>query len=116
MRLTHSTFLKLKLWFEILQLFVELYGHNLPVCDMDISYDSTIIITASSDKTIRIWGLDYGDCHRRITVDSATTCVKFLPKTHQFFTTNADGNVMHWDADNFERVVTLQVNLKTFCY
>lgn len=109
-------FLKLKLWFEILQLFVELYGHNLPVSDMDISYDSTMIITASNDKTIRIWGLDYGDCHRRITVDSATTCIKFLPKTHQFFTTNADGNVMHWDADNFERVVTLQVNLKTFYY
>jgi len=79
---------------------------------MDISYDSSIIITASADKTIRIWGLDYGDCHRRLTTESTLTSIKFIPKTHQFFTTDKNGNVKHWDADVFERVLTLQVNKK----
>lgn len=77
---------------------------------MDISYDSSIIITASADKTIRIWGLDYGDCHRRLTTDSILTSIKFIPKTHQFFTTDKSGNIKHWDADVFERILTLQVN------
>lgn len=80
---------------------------------MDISYDSSIIITASSDKTIRIWGLDYGDCHRRLTTDSALTGIKFVPKTHQFFTTDKNGYVKQWDSDVFERILTLQVH---FCY
>lgn len=89
-----------------------MYGHTLPVNDFDISYDSSIIITASSDKTIRIWGLDYGDCHKRITTNSSLTSIKIIPQTHQFFTTDKNGHINHWDADVFERVLTLQVNLK----
>ncbi|XP_050542858.1 WD repeat-containing protein 3 [Daktulosphaira vitifoliae] len=88
--------------------FIDLYGHTLPVSDLDISYDSSIIITVSGDKTIRIWGLDYGDCHRRLTTDSALTSISFVSKTHQFFTTDKNGNVKHWDGDTFERILTLQ--------
>ncbi|XP_050431999.1 WD repeat-containing protein 3 [Adelges cooleyi] len=88
--------------------FIDLYGHTLPINDLDISYDSSIIITASGDKTIRVWGLDYGDCHRRLTTDSALTSIKFVPQTHQFFTTDKLGYVKHWDGDAFERILTLQ--------
>ena len=28
--------------------------------------DNTLLVTGSADKNIRIWGLDYGDCHRSI--------------------------------------------------
>lgn len=28
--------------------------------------DSNLIITGSADKNIKIWGLDYGDCHKSI--------------------------------------------------
>ena len=28
--------------------------------------DSSLIITGSADKNIKIWGLDYGDCHKSI--------------------------------------------------
>jgi U3 small nucleolar RNA-associated protein 12 len=31
---------------------------------LDISYDSTILVSGSADKTVKIWGLDFGDCHR----------------------------------------------------
>lgn len=75
----------------ILQFFLSLYGHKLPVLSMDISsvskisfkystnfritdlfitatllQDSTLIVTASSDKNIKLWGLDFGDCHKSI--------------------------------------------------
>ena len=43
-----------------------LYGHKLPVMAMDISDDNDIIATASADKTVKIWGLDFGDCHRYV--------------------------------------------------
>lgn len=86
-----------------------MYGHTLPVNDFDISYDSSLIITGSADKTVRIWGLDYGDCHRRLTTDSSMTSIKFIPHTHQFFTSDKNGYIKHWDADVFERVLTLQV-------
>jgi hypothetical protein len=33
---------------------------------MDISYDSTLIVTGSADKNVRIWGLDFGDCHKSL--------------------------------------------------
>ena len=31
---------------------------------LDISDDNELIATASADKTVKIWGLDFGDCHR----------------------------------------------------
>ncbi|KAL4152712.1 hypothetical protein QTP88_000545 [Uroleucon formosanum] len=74
--------------------FINFYGHTLPVNDMDISYDSSIIIFASGDKTIRIWGLNYGDFHKHLPTESTLT--------------NKNGNIKHWDADVFERVLTLQ--------
>lgn len=47
-----------------LRFFLSLYGHKLPVMALDISDDNEIIATASADKTVKIWGLDFGDCHR----------------------------------------------------
>ena len=38
-------------------------------------------------------------------------CVQFVPKTHMFFTCGRDGKVKQWDADNYERVLTLEVAL-----
>lgn len=46
--------------------FLSLYGHSLPVLDFDISSDSTLIISGSADKNVKIWGLDFGDCHKSI--------------------------------------------------
>ncbi|RAL58094.1 hypothetical protein DID88_009811 [Monilinia fructigena] len=49
---------------DSLKLFLNLYGHKLPVLSMDISFDSKLIVTCSADKNIRLWGLDFGDCHK----------------------------------------------------
>jgi U3 small nucleolar RNA-associated protein 12 len=84
---------------------------------VDISHDSNILLSGSADKTIKIWGLDFGDCHRcRLTSLSSSlpcltssssllahedtvTCVKFQPLTHYFFSCGKDGAVKYWDAD-----------------
>jgi U3 small nucleolar RNA-associated protein 12 len=43
-----------------------LYGHKLPVLSIDISSDNRILISGSADKNIKIWGLDFGNCHKSI--------------------------------------------------
>nr|KAG5704001.1 hypothetical protein BaRGS_032090 [Batillaria attramentaria] len=86
---------------DTLKFFLSLYGHKLPVLCMDISSDSTLIVTGSADRNVKIWGLDFGDCH-------SIMCLQFVPKTHLFYTGGKDRKVKQWDADNFENVITLQ--------
>jgi len=45
---------------------LSLYGHKLPALSIDISTDNALIITGSADKNIKIWGMDFGNCHKSI--------------------------------------------------
>ena len=75
---------------------------------MDVSADSALIATGGADKNLKIWGLDFGDCHKSIFAhDDGITAVRFVPGTHLLFTAAKDGKVKQWDADSFERVLTL---------
>ena len=86
--------------------FLNLHDHKLPVINFDVSSDSTLLVSASSDKNIKIWGLDFGDCHKSIFAHkSAVTCVKFVNKTHYFFSCSKDGAIKYWDADKFELII-----------
>ena len=97
---------------DTLKFFLSLYGHKLPVLSMDISYDSTLIVTGSADKNVKIWGLDFGDCHKSIFAhDDSVTSVRFVPNTHYFFTAGKDGLVKQLDADNFQRILSFKGHL-----
>jgi WD40 repeat protein len=39
---------------DTLKFFLSLYGHKLPVLAMDISADSTLLVTASADKNVKV--------------------------------------------------------------
>jgi U3 small nucleolar RNA-associated protein 12 len=68
-----------------------------------------LIVTGSADKNVKIWGLDFGDCHKSIFAhDDTVTALQFVPNTHMFFTAGKDGKIKQWDADNFERILTLE--------
>lgn len=43
------------------------------------------------------------------------TGLYFLPKTHLFFSGGRDFMVKEWDADNFQKIITLKVRIKTLC-
>jgi U3 small nucleolar RNA-associated protein 12 len=51
---------------DTLKFFLSLYGHKLPVLCMDISSDAALLVSGSADKNLKIWGLDFGDCHRSL--------------------------------------------------
>ncbi|XP_042222099.1 WD repeat-containing protein 3-like [Homarus americanus] len=103
--------LKETLYFsDTLKLCHELYGKALPATCMDFSTDGTMIVTGSKDTSLRIYGTDFGDQRRLLknAHQGGVTDLRFIPKTHMFFSCGQDGSVKQWDADNFQRIVTLE--------
>lgn len=98
---------------DSLKLFLNLYGHKLPVLSMDISYDSKLIVTCSADKNIRLWGLDFGDCHKAFFAHQDSIMqVAFVPHNqdgngHHFFSASKDRLIKYWDGDKFEQIQKL---------
>ncbi|KKK18765.1 hypothetical protein ARAM_004303 [Aspergillus rambellii] len=82
---------------DSLKLFLNLYGHKLPVLNMDISYDSKLIVTCSADKTVRLWGLDFGDCHKSFLAHEDS--IMLSP--------SKDRVIKYWDGDKFEHIQKL---------
>ena len=99
---------------DSLKLFLNLYGHKLPVLSMDISYDSKLIVTCSADKNVRLWGLDFGDCHKAFFAHQDSIMqVAFVPHNqggngHHFFSASKDNIIKYWDGDKFEQIQKLE--------
>jgi U3 small nucleolar RNA-associated protein 12 len=99
---------------DTLKLFLNLYGHKLPVISISISSDSKLIATSSADKNIRLWGLDFGDCHKALHGhNDSIMAVKFIPEPpssqdiHFLFSVSKDKSIKSWDGDKFEQVQKL---------
>ncbi|URD83570.1 Dip2/Utp12 Family [Musa troglodytarum] len=85
---------------DSLKFFLSLYGHKLPVLCMDISSDGDLIVSGSADKNLKIWGLDFGDCHKSIFAHADSVMdVKFCGERSPH---------KYWDADKFELLLTLE--------
>ena len=99
----------IKVFFDdSLKMFLSLYGHKLPALAVDCSDDDILLASAGADKTVKIWGLDFGDTHRTLHGhDDSITDVRFLNRTHNFFTASKDGTVRYWDGDRFEQILLL---------
>lgn len=98
---------------RLFQFFLCLYGHKLPVLCMDISSDDKLIATGSADRNVKIWGMDFGDCHKSIFAhDNSVMALQFVHNTHYFFTCGKDGKIKEWDGDKFNKIITLQVSNK----
>lgn len=100
---------------DSLKLFLTLYGHKLPALNLSISNDSKLITTCSADKNVRVWGLDFGDCHKAFFAhNDSVMAVSFIPhpmehdEKHIFFSASKDGVVKTWDGDKFEQIQRLE--------
>lgn len=99
---------------DTLKLFLNLYGHKLPVLNMSISSDSKLIATCSADKNVRLWGLDFGDCHKALFAHNDSIMqISFIPQpqsadeTHYLFSASKDRVLKSWDGDKFEQIQKL---------
>ena len=69
---------------------------------MDISSDADLIVTGSADKDLKIWGLDFGDCHKSIFAhDESIMQIAFErgSSSHYFWTVSKDKLLKYWDGD-----------------
>ncbi|TKA23057.1 hypothetical protein B0A50_07373 [Salinomyces thailandicus] len=100
---------------DSLKLFLTLYGHKLPVLNLSISSDSKVIATCSADKNVRIWGLDFGDCHKAFFAhNDSVMAVGFIPhpverdEGRTLFSASKDGVLKSWDGEKFEQIQRLE--------
>lgn len=107
---------------DTLKFFLSLYGHKLPVLALDISDDSKLCVTCSADKNVKIWGLDFGDCHKSLFAhDDSIMNIAFEHgqqggglmggregASHRFWTVSKDSKLKYWDGDRFVLIQTLQ--------
>lgn len=102
--------LTVKVFFEdTLKFYLNLFGHKLPVMAIDISFDSKILISASADKNIKVWGLDFGDCRKSLFANQdSITGLAFLPRTYQFISSGKDGVVKYWTDDQYSLLQKLE--------
>lgn len=111
----------MNVWMQVFYLntmkwFVDLYGHKLPALTLDISSDSTLLVSGAADKNIKIWGLDFGDCHKSLFAhQDSVMAVSFVNKTHYLFTAGKDRMVKYWDADKFELLLELPAHHGEVC-
>ncbi|KAM8784228.1 WD repeat-containing protein 3 isoform 2-T2 [Rhynchonycteris naso] len=88
---------------------VSLLDCTVKVFYVDTLKDGALIATGSADRSVKIWGLDFGDCHKSLFAhDDSVMYLQFVPKTHLFFTSGKDRKIKQWDADRFEHVQTLE--------
>jgi U3 small nucleolar RNA-associated protein 12 len=89
--------------------YMTFYGHKMPVLGLDISSDGLMLATGSADKSIKLWGMDFGDCRRSLRAHAdSVLCVAFQPGTHYLFSGSRDGTLKYWDCDKFEYVASLE--------
>ena len=107
---------------DSLKFFLSLYGHKLPVLSLDISGDSKLCVTVSADKNVKIWGLDFGDCHKSIFAHNESIMGVCFERgqqggglmggrqgdSHHFWTVGKDGLLKHWDGDRFQLIQQLE--------
>ena len=47
-----------------------LFGHAMPISCLQLSNNGEKLFTASPDKTLRAWGLNFGECLKIMKLDS----------------------------------------------
>ena len=92
--------------------FLKLYGHKLPITAFDISSDNTLLVSASVDKDIKFWDLDFGHCIKSVFAhELPVTNVRFIKDTHYVATTGKDAHVKFWDGDTHELIQDFEESL-----
>lgn len=56
-------------------LYKTLYGHALPVTNIDVR--NNLIFTIGADKMLKIWGIDFGDCRKSI-ISNESENIQFI--------------------------------------
>jgi WD40 repeat protein len=82
-----------------------LSGHSDRIVSLAVTPDGQIAVSASVDKTIRMWNLNDGQTFRTIAYDA--TALALMPDPRKFIAGSSEGAVTIWDAETGEITRTL---------
>jgi WD40 repeat protein/serine/threonine protein kinase len=82
--------------------------HKEEMTSAAFSFDGTRIITASKDKTIKVWDAANGDLLRTINTPSVVTSFMFGIGGKTLFTTSEDSTATLWNLTTGEAIYSLQ--------
>ena len=75
-----------------------LRGHTLNVTDADFSPDGRRLVTASADRTVRIWDIGTGQETLKLSGDPHVTTVRFVSGGRRLIGGSMDRTIRVWDA------------------
>jgi WD40 repeat protein len=85
-----------------------LTGHNGGIRSLQFSGDSKWLVTASSDRTARIWPVDSAGAPKVLSGDTAMTWAAFNPSANRVVTASADSTIRVWDAETANELAVLR--------
>lgn len=87
------------------KLIVELKGHQNRIADAAFSPDGQRIVTASDDKTMRVWDLT-GRPIAELKVNQRLMKVGFSQDGQRIFYSDRNGKVRAWQVDNLDQLLS----------
>jgi len=88
-----------------------MYGHSGSVLTVDMSTDMQIIVSGSSDKTVKIWDAQTGEMLNSIEAHNKSVYqVEFNPVINQFASCSSDSTIKIWDSESAELIKILDDN------
>mmetsp|Transcript_7624 Transcript_7624/g.6679 ORF Transcript_7624/g.6679 Transcript_7624/m.6679 type:complete len:83 (-) Transcript_7624:23-271(-) len=76
---------------------ITLTGHKNYIRDVNWSYDNRRIVSASDDKTVKLWDVESGNISRDIEGHQGIVyCAIFVDEIERMVSTGADGRLIFW--------------------
>lgn len=104
---------KVKIWdvYHSRKCLRTLIGHNKAVRDVVFSPDGKHILTASYDKTIKLWDTETGKCISRYNLRATPYCIVFHPEKPNIFLAGcANKRIYQWDTLKQEDEIVQEYN------
>lgn len=78
------------------------------VCEIDFNTNGQMLVSGSTDGTIRFWALETGECVKVLQHNSSVEVIALSPSDRILVSGSHDGTIKIWDAESGECLRTLR--------